>query len=186
MTYVLVSCISSISYAQSTSSEATGKAFSFLGVDYKHQWSKNGQNEFTPNDEVDLESWNNMVTVNVHETISSEEQLADVANKVLGNYQGSGKVLRTDSKPTTADRPAEHFIVAVLGAPGFLEATFARFILVEGIGTVVVYSHRVYGKNAGPAMSDWLKANGPKVENALMAWNEVPRFADLKRLPQSN
>ena len=59
----------------------------------------NSQNEFTPNDAVDLASWNNMVTVNVHATISSDEQLADVANKVLANYKGSGKVLRSTLNP---------------------------------------------------------------------------------------
>ena len=158
---------------------------SFRGTDYVHRWSKNGQNEFTPRSESDLSKWNDMITVNVHEKVATGEQLADVANRVLGNYQQHGKILRTDSKPRAADKPAEHLIVAALGDPNFIEAAFARLVLVNGVGNVVVYSHRVYGKAAGPAMSEWLKANGEQVEKALMAWDKVPSTASLKQLPQS-
>ncbi|AJC19810.2 hypothetical protein RO07_03695 [Pandoraea pulmonicola] len=157
----------------------------FRGVEYEHRWSKDGQNEFTPKGQTDLASWTDMVTVNVHDGVSTGEQLAEVANKVLSNYQRSGKILRTDSKARTADSPAEHLVVAVLGAQTFLEVAFARFLLLDGTGVVVVYSHRVYGKPAGPAMSEWLSANGPQVEKDLMAWKAIPAPAALKRLPQS-
>ncbi len=156
----------------------------FDGVDYLHRWSKDGQNEFTPESDPDLAKWRDMLTVNVFEVVHTGEQLAAVANEVLGRYQARGRVLRTDSKPRTADRPAEHLIVAALGDPAFLEAAFARLLLVDGTGYVVVRSHRIYGKAAGPAMSEWLKANGPKVEKALMEWGQVPPRDALKRLPQ--
>ncbi|MDR2239704.1 MAG: hypothetical protein LBE33_04615 [Zoogloeaceae bacterium] len=158
----------------------------FRDIEYEHRWSKAGQNEFTPHGESDLNAWNDMLTLNVHDAVSTGEQLADVANKVLGNYQRNGKILRTDSKPRTTNSPAEHLVVAVLGTPAFLEAAFARFVLTDGIGIVIVYSHRIYGKPAGSAMSDWLKANGPQVESALMAWNPIPKPDVLKRLPQRN
>ena len=167
------------------SGAAGGMTLRLDGVDYLHRWSKDGQNEFTPKSEPDLAKWRDMVTVNVFDAVRTGEQLAEVANKVLGNYQARGNILRTDSKPRTADRPAEHLIVAALGDPAFLEAAFARLLLVDGAGYVVVRSHRVYGKAAGPAMSDWLKANGPKVEKALMEWNELPPRAALKKLPQA-
>lgn len=93
--------------------------------------------------------------------------------------------MRTDSKPRTPQRPAEHLVVALLGNPNFLEAAFARFVLVDGVGFVTVYSHRVYGKDAAGAMGDWLKSNGPSVEKTLMAWDEIPSLAALKQLPQS-
>jgi hypothetical protein len=157
----------------------------FNGVDYMHRWSKNGQNEYTPATETDLARWQNMVTLNVHEKARTGEDLAQVANTVVANYGSHGKILRTDSKPRTPDRPAEHLVVAVLGNPDFLEAAFARFVLVDGTGMVAVYSHRVYGKNAGPAMSDWLKTNGPPIETALMAWKGIPSAKALKLLPQS-
>lgn len=186
MAYIFIAFVASIASAQPASSGPVAMAFVFRSIEYEHRWSKGGQNEFTPNSETDLTSWNDMITLNVHETVSTGEQLADVANKVLGNYQRNGKILRTDSKPRTTDGLAEHLVIAVLGAPTFLEAAFARFVLVDGVGTVVVYSHRVYGKAAGPAMSDWLKANGLQVESALMAWNPVPGAKALNRLPQSN
>ncbi len=171
--------------AAGSPSAASGMTLRFDGVDYLHRWSKDGQNEFTPKNDPDLAAWRDMVTVNVFEAVRTGEQLAEVANKVLGNYQARGKILRTDSKPRTADRSAEHLIVAALGDPAFLEAAFARLLLVDGAGYVVVRSHRVYGKAAGPAMSDWLKANGPQVEKALMEWGPMPPRDALKRLPQA-
>ena len=73
----------------------------------------------------------------------------------------------------------------MLGAPDLLEAALARCLLHEGAGVVVVVSHRVYGKAAGPQMSDWLRGNGPPVEHALMAWAALPCVASLNRLPAS-
>ena len=150
-----------------------------------HRWSSKGQNEFTPAGDSDLARWRDMVTINVHERVGNGEELATLANNVLGNYQSHGKILRTDSKPRTSQQNAEHLIVAVLGNPAFLEAAFARFLLADGKGVVIVYSHRIYGENAGPPMSDWLKANGPTTESALMAWGGLPSVAALGKLPQS-
>lgn len=155
---------------------------SFRGTSFVHRWSKDGQHEFTPQGEADLKAWRDMVTFNVHEAVTQGEQLATVANKVLGNYQQHGKILQTRSVPRTPERPAEHLIVAVLGTPQLLEAVFARCLLRDGTGMIAVVSHRVYGKGVGPEMSDWLKANGPQVEQALMAWAPLPGVATLKRL----
>jgi hypothetical protein len=108
-----------------------------------------------------------MVSINVHTDVTSEQQLAGMANAVLGNYLSAGKVLKTGSKPMSPDQLAVHLAVAVLGAPGLLGAAFARFALVDGVGRVVSNSHRVHGNKAGPAMNEWLKANGAEVEGAL-------------------
>lgn len=159
-------------------------SLSFRGTEYVHRWSKDGQSEFTPRSEIDLKRWNDMVTINVHPKAVTGEQLAEIANRTLANYERYGKILRTESRPRTADRPAEHLIVAVLGDPNFLEAAFARFALVDGVGYVTVYSHRVYSKGAGPAMSEWLQQQGTQVERALLEWQSLPRVAELKRLPQ--
>lgn len=185
MAYVFIFLAGSITSAQAASSGPVAMSFMFRSIEYEHRWSKDNQNEFTPNGDTDLTSWKDMITLNVYESVSTGEQLADAANKVLVNYQRNGQILRTDSKPRTADGPAEHLVVAVLGSSTFLEAAFARFVFVDGVGTVVVYSHRVYGKPAGPAMSDWLEANGLQVEKALMAWKPVPGPNALKGLPQS-
>jgi hypothetical protein len=152
------------------------------GTSFMHRWSKDGQHEFTPQDQPDLASWRDMLTLNQHPAVAQGEQLAQVANQVVANYQQHGKILQTRSKPRTAQQPAEHLIVAVLGTPQFLEAAFARCLLHEGQGLIVVASHRVYGKAAGPQMSQWLKDNGSAMEQALMAWDGMPGLARLSRL----
>lgn len=161
------------------------KMIHFRGTEFVHRWSKNEQNEFTPRNDADLKKWQDMLTLNTHATVANGDQLAALANKVLTNYQQRGKILRTDSKARRAQQPAEHLVVAVLGNPNFLEVAFARCKLVNGIGMVAVYSHRIYGEAAGPAMSEWLKAHGTAVEQALMDWGPLPSAASLNRLPQS-
>jgi hypothetical protein len=167
------------------SAPSTARALTFGRATYVHRWSQNGQNEFTPPSDADLARWRDMVTINVNEHVRTGDDLAALANGVLGNYRKFGKIVRTDSKPRTAQHPAEHLVVAVLGDPGFLEAAFARFVLVDGGALVIVYSHRIYASKAGDAMSQWLEANGPSMEKTLMGWDGVPSIAALKKLPQS-
>ena len=162
--------------------QSGGLTLEFRGQSYLHRWSKANQHEFTPPADTDLSTWRDMLTINIHDRVSNGEDLAEVANRVVGNYQKNGKILQTRSVPRTAARAAEHLIVAVLGRPDFLEATFARCVLIEGTGLVAVCSHRVYGKAAGPAMSDWLSRQGGAVETAWMAWDRWPKLAVLKRL----
>lgn len=157
----------------------------FGGKTYVHRWSKNGQNEYTPPSEPDLDRWREMVTLNVNESVRNGEELAAVANSILANYQKHGKIVRTDSKPRTAQRPAEHLIVALPGDATLLEAAFARIMLNDGVAVVAVYSHRVYGKDAARPMGDWLQTNGPAIEKTLMSWDRIPQPVALKRLPQS-
>ena len=157
----------------------------FGGVQYVHRWSQKGQNEFTPPAETDLSKWRDMLTLNLHDKVSNGDQLAALANGVLGNYEANGKIVRTDSKPRTPGHEAEHLIVAILTAPGVMEAVFARLMLVEGKGVIVVYSHRAYGKDAAAVIGPWLQAKGESTEGTLMAWNRLPRLADIRALPQA-
>jgi hypothetical protein len=157
----------------------------FGDIEYLHRWSQNGQHEFTPQGQEDLARWQDMVTINVHETVVNGDQLADVAKKVLALYQRAGKIVQASSIPSTAQRPAEHLRVAILGGRQFVEAAFARFVLIDGIGFAVVYSHRVYGEEASTRIGEWIQGNGPSIEKTLMAWNGVPALKVLKQLPQS-
>lgn len=157
----------------------------FRGTSFVHRWSRSDQHEFTPPDDANLKTWRDMITLNVHAQATTGEQLADVANRVLSNYQRHGKILQTRSVPRDAQRPAEHLIVAVLGTPQLLEATFARCMLHEGSGFIAVVGHRVYGKGVGPEMSQWLAANGAQTEQALMGWSQLPSVGSLKRLPKN-
>ena len=185
---LLGAALSGPALAQGTapSHKADAMTIRFRDQDFVHRWSKNGQHEFTPPAQSDLQAWTDMLTLNVHAGSTNGEQLAVVANSVLANYQRHGKILQTRSTPRTAARPAEHLIVAVLGTPQLLEAPFARCLLsASGTGLVAVVSHRIYGQAVGPAMSQWLAANGPQVERALMDWAQVPASASLARLPSS-
>jgi hypothetical protein len=159
-------------------------ALSFNGTEFIHRWSKDAQHEFTPRGEDDLAKWSAMVTINVHDSARTGDQLAEVANRVLGNYQQAGKVIRTDSKPRTEKSEAEHFAVVLLPNPAFMEPAFARFLLHDGRGVVAVYSKRFYGDTARSEMGEWLKKNGSDVERALMTWTGLPSPAVLKTLPK--
>ncbi|HVF70283.1 MAG TPA: hypothetical protein VM940_01630 [Chthoniobacterales bacterium] len=151
------------------------RAFVLRSVDYFHRWSQNDQHEFTPAGQEDLEKWADMVTINVYPDVHDGDALAVTANAVLANYKNAqAKVLKTDSRPRTSDRPAEHFIAVVFGRPDFIEAVFARIRLVDGTGCAVIYSHRIYGAKIGDEMSAWLKDNGPEMEKALMDWAPSP------------
>jgi hypothetical protein len=165
--------------------ESNAMQFNFNGGAYLHRWSKAGQNEFTQKDETDLNNWKQMVTIIVYPSVKDGEQLASTAGHVVENYKSHGKIIRTDSKPRTPEKPAEHLAVAALGTPKFLEAVFARFMLVDGTGIAVIYSHRIYGNAVGPQMSTWLHDTGPGIEKSLMAWDKIPQIADLQKLPQS-
>lgn len=165
--------------------DANAARLSFRATTFVHRWSKNDQHEFTPASDTDLKSWRDMITLNLHDKVRQGERLAEVANQVLSNYQRHGKVLETRSTHRTATRPAEHLIVAVLGTPQLLEASFARCLLQDGVGLVAVVSHRIDGSAAGPEMKRWLDSEGRATEQALMAWAALPTPAELNRLPRA-
>lgn len=147
----------------------------FRDLEYLHRWSKGDQHEFTPPNQEDLARWSDMVTINHYRSVVDGEALAKTANTVLGTYKDNhAKVLRTDSVPRTPEKPAEHLIVVLFPRPDFIEAVFARFKIIDGVGTAAIYSHREYGQKIGDQMSAWLKANGPAIEKALMRWEDIP------------
>jgi hypothetical protein len=182
---LIASCLVAAMAIAEPAGKPSATVIQFGGVDYLHRWSKNGQNEYTPKSDPDLKKWRDMITINVFDNVKNGDQLADVANRIVDNYQAAGKIIRTDAKPRTKDAPAEYLIVASLGDPAFLEGVFARLVLRNGVGYAIVRSHRVYGQNAGPAMSTWLQANGPATEDLLMKWDRLPPREGLKALPQS-
>ena len=151
-------------------------AFSFAAVKYFYRYTKDDQHEYTPEGQANLNAWTDMVTINLYRKAKDGDALAAMANAVLENYKANkGSVIKTDSVPRTKDKPAEHLIVVVFGRPEFIEVAFARFRMHEGVGSAVIYSHRVYGKKAGDEMSAWLAKNGPGVEKNLMTWDAMPK-----------
>ncbi len=156
--------------------------FAFRNVQYFHRWSQNDQHEFTPEKQEDLEHWADMITINGYPDVHGGDDLARMANSVLENYTNHhARVLKTDSVPQTAERPAEHFIAVVFGQPAFIELAFARFKMIDGAGCSIVYSHRIYGEKIGEQMSEWLKANGGPIEKDLLEWKAMPSPASLGR-----
>ena len=172
----LALCAAALSLgATHAASAPTEPAFVFREVGYFQRWSQNEQHEFTPEKQEDLKKWTDMMTVNGYPGVDDGDGLAATANAVLENYKKhDAKVLKTNSVPRTANRPAEHFIAVVFGRPNFIEVAFARFTLVDGKGFSCIYSHRIYGEKIGDQMSAWLSANGEAVEKALMEWNSLP------------
>lgn len=149
--------------------------FEFGEQRYVPRWSKDHQHEYTPVAQPDLTRWTDMLTINVHPGVRDGEGLATVANTVLSNYQSHGRIVRTSSRPRSAQREAEHLIVAALGAPGFVELVFARAMQHQGVAMVMVYSHRIYGSDVGTEASVWLREHGSSVETRLMGFADVPR-----------
>jgi len=151
------------------------KDFTFQDETYVHRWSKGNTHEFTPEEQEDLDKFEDMITVNGYPDVKDGDGLAAAANSVLENYKNAqAKILRTDSVPRTAKHEAEHFIAAVFGREDFIEVAFARFKMVDGKGYSYVYSHRVYGKKTGDPMSTWLSDHGAEVEKALMESTSLP------------
>jgi hypothetical protein len=157
-------------------------AVTFSDVQYLHRWAQGEQHEFTPPGQEDLEHWSDMMTLNYYRRVKDGDGLAATANSALQNYQAHGaKILRTDSVPRTQTKPAEYLIVVLFGQPEFIEAAFARFKIVDGVGLSVVYSHRNYGKKVGGEMSAWLQKNGPATEKALMRLENIPLLDEAKK-----
>ena len=152
--------------------DSPAPAFSFRQIEYFHRWSQSNQHEFTPAKQEALEHWSDMMTVNDYPGVDEGEKMAATANAVLANYKrAKGKILKTRSVPANEKEPAEHFIAVSFSRPDFQEAAFARFKLLDGQGHSFVYSHRFYGDKAADQMNEWLKANGEKIENALLDWH---------------
>lgn len=154
------------------------------GLDYEHRWSQAGQNEFTPAGQEDLQRWQDMLTLVVRDGMADGEALAGWGNRLLERYQQAGVIVRTDTRPATSTRPAEHLVVALLDGGTLVEAVFARLVLHDGAGMVVVRSRRAYGDSAAEEVGAWLGDNGAQVEQALMAW-PLPPLDRITQLPQS-
>jgi hypothetical protein len=156
-------------------------AFSLAEVKYFHRFTKGDQHEYTPAGQENLNAWTDMVTLWIYRNAKDGEGLASTASAVLENYKANKAiVVKTSSVPRTNVKPAEHLIVVIFGRPEFIEVAFSRFRMYEGVGSAVIYSHRIYGKNVGNAMSAWLDKNGPATEGNLMKWDAMPRSLSPK------
>lgn len=178
---LVLSLLSGISLlADEVTTKVDKPAFQFADIEYFHRGTEADLHEYTPKGQEDLKRWQDMVSVNVYPMAKDGEALATTANAVLQNYKNFGaKIIRTTSVPRTEKQPAEHLIVVLFAQPEFIEVAFARLRMHEGIGTSVVYSHRVYGDKKIDEVSEWLKASGQTTEKALMKWDATPSLETL-------
>jgi hypothetical protein len=161
--------------ASESKNEGEVASFELRGVKFLHRSMKDDQEEFTPQGQEDLDRWADKVTINRYRDVKDGEGLAATANAVLGTYKANrAMVLRTDLPPRTNERPAEYLIVVVFLRPEFAEKVSARFKIVGGVGTSIVYSHREYGIRSADQIGAWMKATGPLMEIALNGWEGIP------------
>jgi hypothetical protein len=155
----------------------------FLGEEYFHRWSMNGQNEYTPKGSEDLSAWSNMLTIN--STPIDPTRMPELASTIRANYEKAGAtILRVDS----ADGPGgktEYFQAAVFTTATFMEASLTRVFLAEGRPLIATYGKRFYGADVSAQMSAWLKQNSPSVEKNLRTWTGAPSRKALEALPQA-
>lgn len=155
--------------------------FSLADVEYFHRFTTDDQHEYTPDGQEDLKVWTDMVTIQLYRKAKDGEALAATANAVLENYKAhKAVVVKTDSVPRTKELPAEHLTVVYFSRPEFIEVVFARFRMHDGVGTALIYSHRIYGKKTGKEMGPWLEKNGPATEKHLMKWDAMPKLPPPK------
>ena len=156
--------------------QAPGKAgFSFAGQEYFYRWSNDVLFEFTPHGQSDLDHWTDMVSMIVYRNATDASGLLNVAKTVLGTYkQNHGVVIGTRSTLSTPTKPAEYYMCVVLGNSNLMESVFQRFVLIQGLGYALFYSHRIYGQKVGDQMSAWGKENGPSTEKLLMSYDPIP------------
>lgn len=153
----------------------------FNGTEYHFRWSQGGQFEFTPSGQENLDAWTDMLTIWDYRDVNDGESLAQVANRTLGRYRESnGVIVHTRSVPKTDRKPAEHFVAAVLGNQTLLEFVAARFLLQEGRGASVIYSHRIYGTRLGKQMNAWMAENGAAAEDQVMSLDARPILSSIK------
>lgn len=167
-------------YAAQQGSEKAG--LSFAGQEYFYRWADNVMFEFTPRGQSDLKHWTDMVSIVVYKNVTSANGLFAVAKSVTAtNEQNHGVLLATQSTTATATKPAEHYVGVVLSDSSVMEAVFQRFVLIQGVGYAVVYSHRIYGPKVGGQMTAWLDQHRPSVEKSLMSFGPIPVVDVLNR-----
>jgi hypothetical protein len=144
-------------------------AFLFEGDAYFLRLTRSDLREYASKTETDLSKFTDLVTINDYPTVKDGDSLAKTANAVLETYkQNKAFVVKTSSVPRTKVKPAEHLVVVLFQRDNFLEASFARFVLVKSKGKSIVYSHRIYGTDPTKAMGSWIKEHGEKREKSLM------------------
>lgn len=161
-------------------------AVSFAGAQYVHRFSDGNEyvlmHEFTPRGQSDLQAWTEMLTVTNYRQVNDVDGLATIAEMMLSMYESAGgTIIGTTSFATEDGTQVELLLVGMLYDRTIVEAVFNRFVLHEGAGYNVMFSHRMYGEGVSEAMSDWLQKNGPNTAERLMSLDAAGVIAAASR-----
>jgi hypothetical protein len=161
-------------------------SINFNGTAFLYRWSQAGQYEFTPAGQEDLDSWTEMITLWLYPSVTDDDSLTAQAANILNKYKISGgKILHTYSVPRVDEKPAEHFIAAMLGGnvkgKFIIEFAAARFLLLSGKGVGMIYSRRSYGEQAPQVIGSWVVQNGETMEKTVMAFNPAEVVSSLRK-----
>ncbi|MFT3792570.1 MAG: hypothetical protein QM741_16235 [Rudaea sp.] len=153
----------------STSAVADSPAptVTFRGTTYRLSRTSGNEYDFTPAEQTPPSA--DVLTLLVLSRIKDGEALADLANRTLSKLKDTkATIVRTNSVPASAQKPAEHFMAVVIPSPDALQFGASRYVLVGGEGVEMIYMHTIHGNAVGNEMSRWLDKNGADVEQKLM------------------
>lgn len=166
--------------AQTLASEGTIGSIYFNGTNYFFRGLSQGdQFEFTPEGQEDLTTLTDSISVISYPTITDEEGLASVANNFITHYQSkpNAGILETSISGEKIENPGEHSIAILVVDPGFTMFGVFRLALVDGQGLGILYTHRMYGEDAGPVMREWLDYNAALLQAELGLALDVSKIA---------
>lgn len=155
----------------------TQLALSFDGKRYLHRYSKNGQHEFTPAGQEDLQRWQEMMTLVVNQGFDTEKTRR-WAEAMAAGYKERGMLIQADQPPG-----GEYRMLGVLGAPGVIEVNFVRVMPYGSAAMAAMVQRRFYGED-GRQMADWVRDNTPRISGLLVDW-QPPSQSAVAALPES-
>lgn len=153
------------------------QTLNFDGKRYLHRYSKNGQHEFTPAGQEDLQRWQEMLTL-VMRPGADAENTRQWAEAMAAGYKEKGLLVQADQPPG-----GEYRMLGVLGAPGMTEVNFVR-VMPHGSGAMTVLVQRRFYGEESRQMADWVRDNSPRLSGLLVDW-QPPAESQIKALPES-
>lgn len=145
-------------------------ALDFDGKRYLHRYSKNGQHEFTPAGQEDLQRWQEMMTLVVQPGFDAA-RTRQWAEAMAAGYKEKGLLIQADQPPG-----GEYRMHGVLGAPGMVEVNFVRIMPHGGGALAVLVQRRFYGEESRQ-MADWVRDNTPRISGLLVDWQPPSQSA---------
>lgn len=152
-------------------------ALDFDGKRYLHRYSKDGQHEFTPAGQEDLQRWQEMMTLVVKADFDAERR-RQWAEAMAAVYKEKGLLIQADQPPG-----GEYRMLGVLSAPGVVEVNFVRVMPYGSGAMAVMVQRRFYGEESRQ-MADWVRDNTPRLSGLLVEW-QPPSESVVGALPQS-